>query len=87
MANSVTLNSTTLEGQLAELIHIVLQREQDPATNPKGERNIAAQWNINREQFLLQGTFVIKNVGEINPQGQLIVKPDEYLIDIQPIEE
>jgi hypothetical protein len=87
MASPVTLNADTLEGQLAELIQIVLKREQDPDTNPNGQRNIAGQWQMNREQFIYSGTFTIRNVGIISPSGQLIIQADEYLLDIQPQEE
>lgn len=83
MASPVILQATTLEGQFAELLHILLDREQNNQTNPKGERNLSAQWQVTGEKFILQGSFLIRTVGTINEQGQLTLIADEYLLDIE----
>ena len=81
MASAIVLQATTVEGQLAEILHHITDLEQDLATNPSNLRNVQGKWIVTNEEFTFQGTFLVRTTGTVDDQGRLVLTAVEYLTD------
>lgn len=77
MAAAVTLTSTTIEGQLVELITKIQMLERDSATNPDNANRVTG--NANYDQGTFTGTFNLAITTELNTSGQAVTIAQEYL--------
>lgn len=79
MASAVTLQSTTLEGQLVEIIELMQILELDPDANPNNENRITG--NNSLDNASVNGTFNIAFTTIIDAQGRPVREAVEYLSD------
>ena len=80
MASAVTLQSTTLEGQLVELIERIQILESNPDANPNNQNRVTG--NNSLDNGNINGTFNIALVTTIDAQGRPVREAVEYLSDV-----
>lgn len=80
MASAVTLNSTTLEGQLVELIERIQILELNSDANPNNENRVTG--NNSLDNGNINGTFNIALTTTIDAQGRPVREAVEYLSDV-----
>lgn len=79
MANSITTSSTTIEGQLIEIVSKLQELESDTNANPNGENRITGTFNTDTGSFT--GTFTIAGSLASNANGfSVVVTP--YLTEV-----
>ena len=81
MASPITTQATTLEGQLAEVLHYISDLEGNPATNPTNTQSVTGKWIVNQDEFSFQGTFLVRTTGTVNESGHLVLIANEHLND------
>ena len=80
MASAITLNSTTLEGQLAELIMAAQNLEASDVGNPNNQNRVTG--TINTDTGLLNSTVNLPMELVVNAQGKAEFTATEYLSDV-----
>ncbi|GAA6621583.1 hypothetical protein [Scytonema sp. NUACC26] len=76
--NNGTLKTTTVEGQLLELMAFLQVKEVDTTVNPSGKDYIQGNFNFNT--FAFNGTFNIPVTQTIGSNGELTLVAKEYLV-------
>jgi hypothetical protein len=82
MARAIQTQSSTLEGQVLEILNAISEAEKNSVSNPQNLHNVDLKWSIGSEKIILQGNFVFALVAKMNGAGELVLIPAEYLIDI-----
>ena len=79
MASAITLQSTTAEGQLAELMAHIQNLEASDTANPNGENRVTGTYNTDTLAF--NGTVNLPVTLALNAQGKPEFTAAEYLSD------
>ena len=79
MASAFTLQATTAEGQLVELVERLQILESNPDANPNNENRITG--NNSLDNGNINGTFNIALATTIDAQGRPVREAVEYLSD------
>ena len=82
MAAAITTTSTTLEGQLLEIIAAMQLLERDPAQNPNNTNGVTGTFNSETNAFT--STVNLPASVQIGTNGQLEVSATEYLSVANP---
>ena len=79
MASAFTLQATTAEGQLAELMERLQILEANPDANPNNENRVTGTRNSDTQAF--NGTVNLAFAPSIDAQGRVVYEVEEYLSD------
>ena len=79
MASSVTLSSSTIEGQMVELVSRIQIAEADSAKNPNNVNAITGSYN--QDTGIFSGTFSIPCDAAVDASGLPSFAAQEYLND------
>jgi hypothetical protein len=77
MTASVTLNATTIEGQLMELVTAIQIKENDAASNPNNQNRVTGSFNSDNGTFT--GTFNLQIQQTVDATGKPTFTALEYL--------
>jgi hypothetical protein len=77
MAASVTLNATTIEGQLMELVTAIQILENDTDANPNNQNRVTGSFNSDNGTFT--GTFNLQIAQAVDNTGKPIFTAVTYL--------
>ena len=79
MASSVTLNGTTIEQQLIELVSRIQVLENNTSNNPDGQNFVTGSANTDTGVF--SGTFNIPIGVSVDGSGNTVITATPYLTD------
>lgn len=77
MADPITTQATTLEGQLIEIITAIQAKESNTAANPQNRNFVTATTNLDTRIFA--STVSLPMSATVGTGGKLVVEATEYL--------
>lgn len=80
MATAIETQSTTLEGQLVEIITIMQELESSLDTNSNNRNFVISTLNLDNRT--LSATINLPIIASAGTGGKLTIEPTEYLSDV-----